>query len=118
MAEQELKDYLTDNKSDNASNITDDIDESPDIKFTINEKEYLGELIAEKFEPTWTYVYRIPVDDNINACGFEGDSIITIEKEFPDIDIPFPDTVNYVYIIERPLLDDEENKDLYMHQII
>lgn len=98
--------------------LTSSFIEKPEITFTINEKEYKGELIAEKFEPTWTYVYRIPIDDNINSCGFSGDSIDLIKKEFPDIEIPFPDTVNYAYIMERPLLDEEENKDLYMHQDI
>lgn len=85
-------------------------------EFEINDKVYYAELILEKDNPTWTRVYRIPIDDNIDACGFSGDSMIDIKKVFPDFEIPFPDTVNYVYIMERPLLDEEENNDLFMHQ--
>ena len=103
---------------ENAPIIMYGIDENLDIKLSINEKEYKGELIAEKYEPTWTYVYRIPIDDNITSCGFSGDSMVTIKKEFPDIEIPFSDTINYVYIIEKPLLDKEEKNDLYMYQDI
>lgn len=85
-------------------------------EFEINDKTYSGELILEKFEPTWTYVYRIPVDDNITSCSFTGDSIDVVKNEFPDFNYTVSDAINYVYIVDRPLNDDSDNKDLYLYK--
>lgn len=85
-------------------------------EFEINDKTYSGELILEKFEPTWTSVYRIPVDDNIESCSFTGDSIDMVKNEFPEFNCTVSDVSNYVYIVDRPLNNDEENNDLYMYQ--